>query len=211
MTAAAIDQQRRARGFLSIAETLALAERGNDVLDPYAVLISAVAAIGGGNRFYPGVVIEAQPGGSIKIGTGNVFWPNSTVVAAAGQIVIGSGNQFGPGGFSAYLDRPDGKIVIGAAGCYRDGAVIFAGCVLGDGAQILGPIQAQDCTLTGGGGFAHPDPDGRGAVLKGVGRARGLTLGRGEVIEGHGAFAAADIEMQSVNHPRAPSELACAP
>lgn len=198
----AIDRQRRALGFLTIAETLALTERGNVVLDPHSILISATARIGGGNRFYPGVTIQAGIGAEISIGDGNEFWPGTVIAAKAGAITIGGGNQFGPGGFTASLDRSGGRIEIGSTGRFRDGASVFAGCVLGHGAQILGPIQAQTVILGAGGNHEEPDPDGRGGVLKGSGRARGLTIGRGQVIEGRGHFDAADIKPQSFYHGR---------
>lgn len=197
---AAIDRQRRALGFLTVAETLALTARGNAILDPHSILISATARIGGNNRFYPGVTVEAGDGAEITIGDGNVFWPDAVIAAASGTIVIGNANQFGPGGFTAGLDRTGGKIEIGSHGRFRDGASVFAGCVLGDGAQILGPIQAQATVLGAGGNHEDPDPDGRGGVLKGSGRARSLTVGRGQAIEGRGHFDVADIKPQSFYH-----------
>jgi acetyltransferase-like isoleucine patch superfamily enzyme len=165
MVDAAIDAQRRALGFLTIAEALALTARGNAVLDPHSILISAAARVGGGNRFYPGVTIQVETGAEIAIGDGNVFWPGTVVAARAGSIAIGGSNQFGPGGFTASLDRSGGRIEIGSNGRFRDGASVFAGCVLGDGAQILGPIQAQAVVLGAGGDHGEPDPDRRGGVL----------------------------------------------
>lgn len=198
----AIDVQRRTLGFLTIAETLALTARGNVVLDPYSVLISASARIGTDNRFYPGVTIEAGTGATIEIGDENAFWLGTVIAAEAGVIVIGNGNQFGPGGFTASLDKSGGRIEIGSRGRFRDGPSVFAGCALGDGAQVLGPIQAQAVVLGAGGNHEETDPDARGGVLKGTGRARDLTIGRGQVIEGRGHFSAADIKPQSFYHGR---------
>lgn len=202
MTDAAIDAQRRTQGFLTIAEALALAASGNAILDPHSILISSAARIGGGNCFYPGVTIEAGIGAEIAIGDGNVFWPGTVIAAEAGTIMVGNGNQFGPGGFTASLDRSGGRIAIGSNGRFRDGASVSAGCVLGDGVQILGPIQAQATVLGAGGSHDEPDPDARGGVLKGAGRARGLTVDRGQVVEGRGHFDPADIKPQSFHHPR---------
>ena len=202
MSEAAIDRQRRALGFLTVAETLALAAGGNVVLDPHSILISSAARIGGDNRFYPGVTIEAGTGAAIAIGDGNVFWPDTVIAAASGTIAIGNANQFGPSGFTASLDGNGGRIEIGSHGRFREGASVSAGCILGDGAQILGPIQAQATILGAGGDYDKPDPNSRGGVLKGSGRARGLTIGRGQVIEGRGHFDRTDIKPQSFYHPR---------
>ena len=48
---------------------------------------------------------------------------------------------------------------------------------------------------------AEPDPDRRGAVLKGLGQARHLTLARGRVIQAFGIFDLADSRPQSFFHP----------
>ncbi|MBM3599087.1 MAG: hypothetical protein FJX35_12775 [Alphaproteobacteria bacterium] len=196
------DGQRLAGGFLTIAQTLALAELGNLVLDASSLLISAGVRLGVANRFYPGVVIEAAPGAVVTIGRGNTFWPGAVITVRAGTVTIGNDNQFGPGGFTASLDEA-GAISIGSRCRCRDGASLFRGSVLGDGAQVLGPIQVQDCFLAAGGSFAEPAPDARGGVLKGVGRARHLTIGRGQVIEGSGRFDPADVKPQSFHHPSA--------
>jgi hypothetical protein len=201
MSEDAADRQRRALGFLTIAETLALAARGNQILDPHSILIAAAARIGSGNRFYPGVTVEAGAGAAIAIGDGNLFWPGSTIAATAGTITIGDRNQFGPGGFTASLDGAGGLIAIGSGGRFRDGAAIGASTTLGSGAQVLGPIQVQGSALAAGGGHDAPDPDARGGVLKGAGRARGLAVGQGQVIEGHGHFDMADLKPQSFYHP----------
>ena len=63
-------------------------------------------------------------------------------------------------------------------------------------------MSVRDVVLSGGGDFTHPDPDGRGAVLKGSGTARGLRLDRGDVINGIGDFAAFPVERQVKYHPR---------
>jgi hypothetical protein len=72
---------------------------------------------------------------------------------------------------------------------------------IGDGAQILGPIRCQNCTLGAGGSYRHPVPDERGAVLKGSGMARGVTLAQGLVIQAFGLFGDAAIRQQSFFHP----------
>jgi hypothetical protein len=176
---AQLDRIRAGRGFLTIAETLALADSGNVVLDPFSLLVSRAVRIGSRNVFYPGVTLVSDPGGTI---------------------VVGSENQFGEGGFTA---RAEGGAVIeiGDGGRYTLGASLTAPAQLGSGSQILGAIAVQDCVLGAGGTFRDLDPDARGAVLKGVGRARGLRLARGQVIQGDGVFDAADIKPQSFYHP----------
>ncbi len=69
---------------------------------------------------------------------------------------------------------------------------------------MLGQITAQQVALGAGEDFSYPDPDGRGAVLKGFGKARGLTLDPGEVINGTGDFADAPLERQRTYHPDSP-------
>jgi hypothetical protein len=178
---AQLDRIRAGRGFLSIAETLALADSGNVVLDPFSLLVSRGVRIGSDNVFYPGVTLICETGGTI---------------------VIGSHNQFGEGGFTA---RAEGgaSIGIGDGGRYMLGASVTGPAQLGSGSQILGAIAVQDCVLGAGGTFRDPDPDARGAVLKGVGRARGLRLARGQVIQGDGVFDIANLKPQSSYHPPA--------
>jgi len=201
MTQSRIDEQRRRAGYFSVTELLEEFGADNLIPDPYAVLISPGVAIGRGNRFYPGIVIETGVERRIVIGDDNAFWPGSTLRAAAGgRIEIGSRNQFGPGGFTAHADGPEAVITIADRCRFLDGASLSGRVELGGGAQVLGPIAVQDCTLAGGGDYQAPDPDSRGAVLKGCGRARGLNLARGQVILGNGAFAEADLRPQSFFH-----------
>jgi len=60
----------------------------------------------------------------------------------------------------------------------------------------------QNCTLADGGTFQEPNPDERGAVLKGFGLARNIVLETGRVINGGGNFADFPIEQQSAYHPK---------
>jgi hypothetical protein len=191
---------RVAAGFRSSDELAALA-RTSRILDPASILISRTVEIGPGNVVYPGVVIEAGPDAHVVIGEGNIFWPGTTILARSGRIAVGAGNEFGPGGATLILET--GEISIGDGGRYREGAAILSGCRLGSGTQVLGPIQAQDCILDAGGSYRDPAVDLRGAVLKGAGRARGLRVGRGEVILGEGRFDPKDLKSQSFFHPPA--------
>jgi hypothetical protein len=198
---AQLDRMRAGHGYLSIAETLALADRGNTVFDPFSLLISRGVRIGRGNVFYPAVTILRAADGKVSIRDGNTFHPGAHLSAAkGGRIAVGSHNQFGPGGFSVRAE--DASVKVGDGGRYNGGASVSAPAQLGSGSQILGAIAVQDCTLAPGGTFEEPDPDLRGAVLKGVGRARGLKLARGQVIQGGGTFDATDIKRQSSFHRR---------
>jgi len=198
---ALIEQQRAQAGFRSLAELIELCRAGNQILDPFSTLISRNVAVGAGNRFYPNVVIEATGDGQIQIGDRNMFFPNTSVRASDGLIRIGAGNSFGEGGVSLRTDGPDDQLIVGAAGRYMHGAQIAGSNRLGDGAQVLGPIIVQGCELGSGGGYGEPDPDLRGGVLKGAGLARGLVVGRGEVINGRTTFVAAMLERQRTYHP----------
>jgi hypothetical protein len=195
-----IDRQRAGRGFLTVAEVLRLAGRGNVILDPFSTLISAEATIGTGNLFYPGVVVEARAAGAIAIGDGNIFHARTLLLAEGGSLTIGDGNEFGDGGVS--VKTAGATIAIGDGGRYTQGAEINGRNTLGSGSQILGPIAVQRCTLGAGESYRHPDPDLRGAVLKGMGIARGLAVGQGEVINARATFEQARIERQAVYHPK---------
>ena len=195
---AGVDAARAAAGFRSVEDVAALSAACR-IFDPNSILISRSVDIAPGNVFYPAVVIEAGPETRVMIGEGNVFWPGTTIVARGGRISIGARNEFGPGGATLILDA--GEISIGDDGRYREGAVIHSRCRLGSGTQILGPIQAQDCSLEAGASHKDTEPDRRGGVLKGAGRARGLHVGRGQVILGEGRFDLKDLKPQSFFHP----------
>ena len=73
---------------------------------------------------------------------------------------------------------------------------------IGRGAQVLGLIRMQNCSLGGGGTYRDNDPDKRGAVLKGSGVARQIDLPTGMVIQAFGLFSDAPIRTQSYFHPK---------
>jgi carbonic anhydrase/acetyltransferase-like protein (isoleucine patch superfamily) len=192
---------RNERGFLSIDEVAALPE--TVVLDPHSVLISRGVRIGAGNVFYPNVVIESD-GGNISIGTGNRFLPAMFIRAARGSgVEIGDDGEFGPGGVT--VDAAPGDCVrIGDGVRINGGATIGGGAVLGAGSQVLGAVTVRGTELAAGAGHTEPDPDLRGGVLKGTGRAFGLRIGIGEVINGAGGFTQDAVERQRRYHPDAP-------
>ncbi|MEV6595836.1 hypothetical protein AB0M36_03120 [Actinoplanes sp. NPDC051346] len=197
------DRQRVARGLHTVAEVLELAENGLVVLDPYSVLISTSARLGPGSVCYPGVVVECDAESTCVLGVDNVLLPGTYLVATGGGSVrLGDGNRIGEGGARLTSEHPDAPVRIGDRVRVNGGAAIAGPAWLGDGSQVLGAINAQRVTLAAGGDWTHPDPDARGGVLKGLGRARGIEVGLGEVVNGCGDFAAAPVERQLVYHPR---------
>lgn len=197
-----VDRTREQAGFWGVRALVEGPGTRNILLEPYSILISRRVEIGRGNRVYPGTVIECDDESEIRVGDGNLFLPGCCLRAiGGGSIAIGDRNRFGEGGFTAAAH--DAAIVIGHGGRYMLGASIGAGTRLGDGSQVLGPIALQGCTLGAGGTHDEPDPDRRGGVLKGQGRARGLTIARGEVILGKGGdLQMSALQRQSHFHPR---------
>lgn len=201
---AKINETRRALGLLEIEAVLALAERGNVVLDPFSTLIAKNARIGANNMFYPCVTILCSASGELSIGDGNTFHAGTWFAAETGPIEIGNCNQFGEGGgFTAKANRAGARIVIGDNGRYQGGASVFGETTLGSGSQLLGMIAVDSCHLAAGGSFRDPDPDTRGALLKGQGAARNLRLDIGQVISANGVFQMQDVRPQSFFHPGA--------
>jgi carbonic anhydrase/acetyltransferase-like protein (isoleucine patch superfamily) len=199
-----IDEQRTARGLRTVSELLELAESGTIILDPYSVLVGTRVRLGEGNVLYPGVVIECDPESSCELGSGNTLLPGTFIAASAGgSIVIGDNNRIGEGG--ARIMAAAARVTVGDRTRISSSPVIVAPAELGRGSQVLGQITAQQVQLAGGADWSHPDPDHRGAVLKGSGKARGLTIAVGEVVNGSGDFALAPIERQRTYHPDSPS------
>jgi hypothetical protein len=193
---------RQAAGLLTPLELIALGDRGVRVFDPFSTLVSQGVVLGDGCILYPNTQLLSEEGRSLTVGPDNIFYPGCWLRAEAGDISIGSGNQFGEGGFTAVANRSGASLQFGSRGRFQRGAAVYAAAVIGDGCQILGPVAVQDCELAGGGDFRHPEPDERGAVLKGVGTARGLRLRQGEVIAGAGIFRPEDLKNQSFYHPK---------
>ena len=204
-TMAMIDEQRAQRGFMSVSDTMNLCARGNVILDPFSTLISIKAIIGENNIFYPHVVVEVAETGRISISNGNVFWPNCLLLADSGLITIASGNEFGDGGVSIKANQSTSEITVGSYGRYIGGVQILGKTSLGDGTQVLGSITVQNCILESGESYKHPSPDQRGALLKGFGLARNITLSQGYVVEGFGHFDQIHIKLQSYFHPIQPN------
>ncbi len=196
-----VNDVRRSLGFLSIEEVMGLI--GNMIFDPFSVLISKGVAIGIGNMIYPCVTLQAFDDCRIEVGDNNVFHSNCFFQALSGSIRIGSGNQFGEGGFSAKANRPGANIEIGDEGRFLNGVSVLGTTCLGSGSQLLGQITVDSCTLEEGGSFRESDPNLRAGLLSGSGIARNITVPRGHVIVGSGTFNEANCEKQSIYHPRA--------
>lgn len=197
-----VDDCLGSRGFRTVAGLSEIAGRGNTVLGHSAILIAAEAEVGTGNVIYPGVVIEIANGGSISIGDGNILYPGTFILADAGVVVIGSRNQFGDGGVSVKANRQDSRITIGDGGRFVNGPEIIGCTELGNGSQVLGKITVQDCRLEGGVPYSSPQVERRGAVLKGFGLARGISLARGQVLQGLGVFDVKSVLSQTAFHPK---------
>ena len=199
---ATIDEHRALRGFLTIEELMKLAASGNTVLDPFSTLIGRAVVIGSGNNIYPNTIIECTEMDMVVIGDENTIFPGCLFQAGPGTLRVGNGNQFGDGGAFVKANRPGSEIVIGDNGRYSGGAQILGRTSLGSGSQVLGAITVVDCTLAAGVSFRDEAPEEQGGVLKGFGTARGLAVGRGQVISGHGSFDQTAILEQRAFHPK---------
>lgn len=197
----AIDGMRRNAGFLTLAETLALSESGNAVLDPFSTLISRHAEIGENNVIHPNVRLDCREGAALRVGSGNVLHSNTVMEATSGTVTVGDGNQFGEGVVAIKANAAGARIDIGDGGRYVGIVNLYGQDTLGSGSQILGTITVQGGILAAGAPHSHPQPDTRGAVLKGAGLARDIHLAQGRVIDGWGRFRVEDAVAQSKFHP----------
>src|SRR5690606_988418 len=155
---AMMDAQRRAAGFLTLAELVALSvATDSTVFDPFSTLITSGVILGRGNVFYPNVVIEAQEQAQVQIGNDNRFYPGCLLRAYGGTLMIGDDNQFGGGGLQLIVPAAGSDLVIGSHGRYMHGADITGPCWLGSGSQVLGAISAQNCRLEAGDSAQHLD------------------------------------------------------
>jgi len=199
----ALDGARLAQGFMSVAATLALNERGVTVLDPFSTLVSEAAELATGVILWPGTIAQVIAGGRIEIGAGTVLLSGSRIVARGGSVTIGKGVEIGEeGGFTIKADAPEIAITIGDGARLLGGGSLALENYIGRGAQVLGPIRMQQCHLDDGGAYLEPDPDLRGGVLKGSGVARGITIAQGHVIQAFGLFSDAPVRSQSFFHPK---------
>lgn len=199
-----IDDIRKAQGFLTVEHTLQLCEQGVTIMDLFSTLISDRAVLSPGAFFWPNVTITVGEGGQVSIGPGTVLHSGVRIDAISGSVRIGAGGDIGQeGGFTLITAGSDDVVNIGDGVRLNGGGLIAFRADIGDGAQVLGAIRVQNCRLGGGGSFREPDPDRRGAVLKGCGVARELDVPTGMVIQAFGIFAEAPVRWQSHFHPKA--------
>jgi carbonic anhydrase/acetyltransferase-like protein (isoleucine patch superfamily) len=196
------DAARERLGFLSEGDTIALSRLGIVLPDPGSVLVSGNVRLAEDVVLWPNVVLQVAMGGGIAIGRGTNLFPGTRIVASGGSVTIGAGAEIGEeGGFTLKagageaIDIGDGARLLGGGSLTRSNRI-------GRGGQILGPIRCQNCILGDGGTYRDPEPDERGAVLKGSGVARGIEVPQGHVIQAFGLFAEAVMRRQSYFHPK---------
>ncbi|MBD2746755.1 hypothetical protein IC232_08600 [Microvirga sp. BT688] len=196
------DAARMQLGFLSLAETAALAHLGVLIPDPGSVLVFANVQLEDGSVLWPNVILQASDLGRIAIGRGTNLFPGTRIVASGGKVAVGAGAELGEeGGFT--IKAGSGEVIeIGDGARLLGGGSLTQSNRIGRGAQILGPIRCQNCTLGDGGTYRDPEPDERGGVLKGAGVARGVEVPRGHVIQAFSLFAEAPVRRQSYFHPK---------
>lgn len=199
------NDHRDALGYLSVDATCALAGQGVLVLDPNSTLIARSVAVGAGTVIYPGAVISCDEDSAVSVGERCVLYPGCLLEAReGGRIVIRHEVELGPGGVTIRAFESSDVIEIEELVRISGNCDLTGASELGRGAQILGAVSARSVRLAGGlGGYRWPDPDQRGAVLKGAGIADGITLGRGEVRSCRASFNDAKTERQSSYHPPA--------
>lgn len=197
-----VDAARMAAGFLALAQLRAIAEGGVAVLDPFSTLVAPDVEIEPGAILWPNVVLESRENGRIRIGSGTNLHPGTRLSATGGTILVGPQAEIGEGGGFSLKARSGETITVGSRARLTGGGSLSETSWIGDGAQILGTIDVRHCHLADGGDHTDPDPDRRGAVLKGAGQARNIVLERGRVIQAFGLFSEARVEWQSFFHPR---------
>lgn len=198
MTSAPDDPQHPVP-FLDRAGVDALVASGVVVPAPDAVWASVRARFASGVVLHPTVVVECDGMSRVTVDEGAVLHPGTRISATNGASVrVGARTTLGPGGCTLVTDGED--LHLGTDGRYRMALIIGPG-TYGDGCQVLGPVEARACILEGGQPGDSPDVASRGALLKGAGRAAGITLRRGQVVNGAGDFRRAPVEEQTAYHP----------
>jgi hypothetical protein len=151
---------------------------------------------------WPNVILQAKEGGGIVIGPETQIFPGARIVASGGVVRIGALAEIGEEGGFTIRAGPGEVIEVGDGARLLGGGSLSQTNRIGRGAQILGPIRCQTCTLGGGGSHRDPDPDARGGVLKGSGVARGIEVPTGSVIQAFGLFSEGIVRLQSYFHPK---------
>lgn len=196
------DVDREMLGFLSQKETIALAGRGVMLPAPHSVLVSRQVEFEPDVILWPNTILQAIDGGHISLGRGTQLFPGTRIVAEGGSVVVGARSEIGEeGGFTVKAGTGE-TIAIGDGARLLGGGSLTLSNQIGRGAQILGPIRCQNCSLGDGGTYRDAEPDERGGVLKGSGIARGINVPRGHVIQAFGLFSEGVLRRQSYFHPK---------
>ncbi|MBB3019451.1 hypothetical protein FHR70_002516 [Microvirga lupini] len=199
---ASSDDARQRLGFLPAAETAALARDGVLIPDPGSVLVSPGVRLEEGVVLWPGIILQVQDGGTLVIGNHTQLFSGSRLVASGGSIKVGARAEIGDeGGFTLKAGTGD-VIEVGDGARLLGGGSLTLSNRIGRGAQILGPIRCQNCTLGDGATYRDPEPDERGGVLKGSGVARQTEVPTGSVIQAFGLFSEGILRRQSHFHPK---------
>lgn len=185
--------------------TIGLAANGVGVLDPSSSLIAHRAELGSGTIVYSGVIVSSDQDSTVRLGERCVLYPGCVLEAGnGGLILIGDEVELGPGGVTIRAIGSGDMTTLEDQVRVNGNCELTGSCELGRGAQILGPASARSVRLGGGrGGHRWPNPDERGAVLKGAGIADRVTLAQGEVRSCRASFNEATTERQSSYHPPA--------
>ena len=199
-----LNQQRARNDCLSLEQVIALVADGVIVDDPFAAQISRHVVFQGPCRIRGAVYLFADAPGALTIGGHVCLEGPSTLEAQGGATVsVGEHAVIGlEGGFHVKANRSGSTIELGAGVRLCGGGALFGQSMLGPGAQILGRINVVNCWLAGGAGYADPNPDSRGAVLKGMGLAENLRLEQGDVIQSFGIFSMSQIRRQTEFHSK---------
>lgn len=199
-----IDEHRETVGFRPLADVIQLAHAGVRILDPWSFLVSPGVTLDPDVTVFPNVVLHCDSSSTVRIGPGTLLYPGTIVQAfSASSVRIGSRCEIGPGGAQVKANAPGTTIVIGDEARLLNGCELVGNSVLGDGCQLIGQISAQSVRLAGGKGYRWPEPGERGALLKGAGLAREITLRTGQVMNLQPSFADSQAESQSSYHPKA--------
>ena len=201
-----LNQHRSAGGYLLVEQVVALGADGIVVTDPFAVQISKHVVFKGSCRIRGAVNLLSDTAGALTIGSGVTIEGSCTIEAKnGGTVTVGDGADIGvEGGFHIHANVAESSIVLGPRVRLYGGGAIYGKSVLGQGAQILGRIKVVNCILAGGADSSEPNPDLRGAVLKGMGLAENISLQCGEVVRSFGLFTALQTQRQVEFHPYPP-------
>ncbi|GLC82276.1 hypothetical protein [Lacrimispora brassicae] len=194
---------RERNNYYTLEELNTIICQNNTVFDLYSVLISRNVIIGSDNIIYPGVIIDSDSISTIKIGNSNTFFNNTHLDAKnEGIIEIGDFNSFNDGPMVIKSNMKNSHIIFRNQGRFDGRISIFGQCKFGTGSQILGNINVYNCTLEDGVDFSNPNVEERAGLIKGMGNAKNLQVGKGMVINGFGEFSQEGVEKQLKYHPK---------